>query len=606
MKILSRFPSYNYIFKNAMDGFARFPFALISAAVATIAAVLLLEENFDSIESQLQKILMVAALGLPFFLVLVAFAEKRLWSKKNNILLQLAGAVLLVIYYLFLPDDIIEALIHFNRFMLLYIGMHFLFAFLPFTGKNEINAFWQYNKELMLRIFLSVLYSGVLFVGLAIALAAADHLFGFDIKEIRYPQLWFLIVGIFNTWVFIAGVPNDLNNLGTITNYPKGLKIFTQYILLPLVGLYFIILFTYEIKIIFTWNWPKGWVSHLVLWFSVVGILSMLLLYPLREKAENRWIQVFGKWFYFALVPLIPMLFFAIIKRISEYGFTENRYFVLVMAIGLALVVFYFIISKRKDIRIIPIVLCCLAFLSTFGPWSAFSVSATNQQARLDELLIKNNIFVDGSIQKAPDEITFDSQKEMSSIVKYLNEFHGPDAFSLWFEDGTLDSMPADSRSAEIAMLMGFQLIYGRYNSENGLFFSYFPEGKAVFNISDYDYLISFDALSNDGTGSILSTYEIGNYYCYLSISQENTALKLKLLRSDSGDICDIDIDLIGLLSELKTLDRDSKLPIDKFNFISNCGDFGVRVIFQNISGYRTAEKYNLYNLKGQLLIREP
>ena len=231
---------------------------------------------------------------------------------------------------------------------------------------------------------------------LTLALAAADYLFGVDVPEKRYFQLWVLIVGIFNTWIFLAGIPRDLGSLERATTYPDGLKVFTQFILLPLVGLYFVILFAYELKIIFEWNWPKGWVSNMVLWYSVVGILSMLLLHPLRERTESRWIQVFFRWFFRALVPLVVMLFLAISVRISDYGITPNRYLVFAMAVGLSVVVLYFIFGRARDIRIIPIVLCLLAFISAYGPWSAFSVSQHSQLSRLTTYLAADAANADG------------------------------------------------------------------------------------------------------------------------------------------------------------------------------------------------------------------
>ena len=109
-----------------------------------------------------------------------------------------------------------------------------------------------------MRFLLAYLYSNVLFLGLAIALASADHLFGFDVEENNYLYLFAIIAGVFNTWVFLAGVPKDLNTLNQTTDYPKGLKLFTQYILLPLVSLYFVILIAYELKITIEWNWPRG------------------------------------------------------------------------------------------------------------------------------------------------------------------------------------------------------------------------------------------------------------------------------------------------------------------------------------------------------------
>ncbi|MCH9024805.1 MAG: DUF4153 domain-containing protein, partial [candidate division Zixibacteria bacterium] len=395
MGLLSKFPSFNFIYKNAAATFVRFPFTLLSAVLGAVVGIMLVESDRQSQEYVLQKLGMVAALGLPLFTALAFYADKKLWDKSKNYGLQVIGLIFLVVYYLSIPGESESPNFHLQRFMLLNISFHFLVAFIPFIGGNQIRGFWQFNKSLFLRFLTAALYSAVLYIGLTIALAALDYLFGVDITWKSYMKLWIVIASIFQTWVFLAGVPVNLNALNDSQEYPKGLKVLAQYILLPLVALYFVILITYEFKIIIEWNLPKGWVSQLVLWFSVVGILSLLLLHPLRERTESKWIKVFSKWFFRMLLPLLGMLFFAIWVRISDYGITENRYYVLAMAIGLSFVVLYFIFSKAKDIRIIPMVVFAIAILSAFGPWGAFAVSKASQQNRMEAILIENEVLVD-------------------------------------------------------------------------------------------------------------------------------------------------------------------------------------------------------------------
>ena len=139
-----------------------------------------------------------------------------------------------------------------------------------------------------------------------------------------------IVLGFFvwNLLRKLEAVEENLDELEASTTYPKGLKIFTQYVLLPLVSLYLVILYSYEIKIYFTSHWPEGWGTYLVLCFSVSGILSLLLIWPLRNEEGQHWIKNFTRFFYFALFPLILLLALAIYKRILQYGITEYSYFI--------------------------------------------------------------------------------------------------------------------------------------------------------------------------------------------------------------------------------------------------------------------------------------
>jgi hypothetical protein len=53
-----------------------------------------------------------------------------------------------------------------------------------------------------------------------------------------YYFLFLSVAFLFNTWFFLAGVPSDWQELETEYDYPSGLRMFVQFILLPLVTLY--------------------------------------------------------------------------------------------------------------------------------------------------------------------------------------------------------------------------------------------------------------------------------------------------------------------------------------------------------------------------------
>jgi hypothetical protein len=603
MGLFSRFPSFEYIYKNALSTFLRFPPALLSAAMGTIAAVHLVESTGSIRDTVEMKLILVAALGLPLFIALTIFGEKESWSRKTTIIVQALAVIALVLYYISLPPDIARPLRTIVRFLLLDIGLHFLVAFLPFIRGKQVNGFWQYNKSLFLRFLISALYSAVMYIGLVIALAAADYLFGVDIDEKRYLQLWIIIAGLFNTWIFLAGIPRNPGELENVAHYPKGLKVFSQYILLPLVILYFAILITYEAKIIVTWSWPKGWVSQLVLWYSVVGILSMLLLHPFRDDSANRWIGVFSKWYFRALVPLVVMLIFAILKRISDYGITENRFFVAAMALGLSIVVVYFIFSRRKDIRIIPVVICCLAFLSSFGPWGAFSTARKSQISRLENLLVKNEIFSDGRIMGTPVNPEYDDRREMSSIISYLVEWQGAGTFSRWVPDSVLASLDTLNRYTmpeKIARYMGFNYVSRWNRTDSYEYFGLNAQRGASLNISDYDYLIDIDL---SGSPDYRQSVAFDDDSCYIRLDNENSILEIKLESSPGR----IELSLSEMLSKLIDVDYyRHDIPIDEMSIAASGDDFEVNAVFSSISGiYREDMTFEIKSIEGTIFIRQ-
>lgn len=606
MSLFKRFPSLSHVFVHAGGALRRFPYVLAAAATGTAAAIYLIHQDSTTTTPAALKLLLVSALGLPLFTALTTYAERKGWRDSTRLAFPLLGAALLALYYFTLPVDIERPLSHVVRFFLLGLGLHFLVAFLPYLRSGEVDGFWQYNKSLFIRFLTAALYSGVLFAGLAIALAAVDHLFGVDIDEKIYGELWCIIAGLFNTWVFLAGIPEDLEAQNRADDYPAGLKVFTQYILLPLVVLYFVILIAYEAKILATWNWPKGWVSHLVLWYSVVGILSLLLLYPLQKRTENRWIVAFGRWFFRGLIPLVLMLFLAIYQRIDEYGITVNRYLVLSMAVGLAVVVLYFVFSRRRDIRAIPIVLSALAFLTAYGPQSAFSVSAWSQRQRLEAYMVKHGILQAGSVRKTTAEIPWEDRREMSSIVSYLCEWHGAGAYAGWFPDSLMavwDTTKGSAWQEQVTEAMGFKYYPRWRGSTDGEYFNFSTDKSKprALTIADFDYLLEIN--SNLAADS-LAAFALDGDSCFVRFNRDSATIWICMGPDGRTGADSVVLELQAGIQGLVEEGVPREIEPERLTFDREGRQYTVRVMIQNVNGNVADGRVKLDWVRVRLMIR--
>lgn len=265
-----KIPSLKVLFEGAKETLFRFPFVILVSVIGAGFMIYIIDQPFDKQESikHLYNVVMVCSLGISFLLSLVFMFERVKVPTFVSIIIQLTGLVILTAYYFTLPDE--AGYVEITRYFLYMIGMHLLISFSPFVNKGfslERNGFWQFNQNLFIRILITGVYSGVLYAGLSVAVLSFDKLFDVNIDSKRYAQLFFFILGIFNTWFFLSGLPKNLEELESQDFYPKGLKVFTQYVLLPLVIIYLMILYLYMGKIIIQWQLPMGWVSYLVLGF---------------------------------------------------------------------------------------------------------------------------------------------------------------------------------------------------------------------------------------------------------------------------------------------------------------------------------------------------
>jgi hypothetical protein len=393
-----KFPSLKNLVQSAVNTIKRYPFETIFALTGTIAATMKVELDHVSRETEnwCMRTIMIANLGFLLSLSTTLYAHSKSWHAGKKAIVKMAAAVIAILLIFMINPP--ERQADYTRFFLLSLAFHLMVSFAAFTGKGQLQGFWQFNKTLFLRFLASMLYGVVLFAGLAAAIGATNFLFNFKFEGDTYQVLWVWITGMFTTTFFLAGVPTDIPALNEDESYPRGLKIFTQYVLIPLSTVYVIILLAYEIKILIEWKLPKGLVSNLILGYAVFGILSLLLVYPIREQNENKWLKTYARSFYFLLIPLQGLLFVAVGTRVFSYGVTEFRYFLIALALWLLFISLYFLLFKKQNIKLIPISLCVLTLLSIYGPQSAFTMSMYSQRGMVVNFFKKHSGFKGGKL----------------------------------------------------------------------------------------------------------------------------------------------------------------------------------------------------------------
>ncbi|MDA3885340.1 MAG: DUF4153 domain-containing protein, partial [Candidatus Delongbacteria bacterium] len=418
-------------FQNIIEGiknvFQRFPLPVFFAVITCVLLIVEIESGYKyPYKEHILKAVFVSILGFLLSLAIKLFSEKKEYSLNLRSIINLVMVAFLVYLYFTLPlkfrerDFVVMTIFYLSTFM----GL--MFAYI--RKDDSESDFGRYNVDMVIRIVISIIFANILFAGVASALFAIDKLFDFGIHEELYGDIFVLAATIFAPLYFLAGVPDRKEKSLESYEFPKAMKVLTLYILLPLVIGYIGILYIYMFKVIFTQDWPKGIVSYLIISYSFVGINSLILSSPLKNLEKYKGLNTYTKYFFRALIPLIIMLFFAIFKRVGQYGITEKRYFIMFLALWLFGVSLYFIINKNAKLKYLPISLSIIAILSLFGPWSCFNVSIASQKGRLEQLLTDTKILVDGKIIKNESgDISFDDRKGISSIVSYFYDTHGID-----------------------------------------------------------------------------------------------------------------------------------------------------------------------------------
>lgn len=463
---------------------------VVCAIVAVYGYVISIDGGSEAYETT--RVAMAANFGLAATLAwtmfLVGYSVFQRKSKGAGLTLtvhnalQALGFLLPIGFYLLIPekesgsnDDWI-----FQRLALLGAAAHLVVAVAPYLFGGSERGFWQWNRTLFLRILTTILYSGVLIAGVELAMLASQYLLNIEWDRAYINVAIFLGVG-FSPLFFCAGIPQtpeeilDLEPENNPKPYPIGLKVFTQFVLLPLVALYLVILYAYGARLAIIQAWPVGWVSTLIFSYSVAGILAFLLVWPLyladlrqQRLAENQkvdeenestevvekpvqqssWLgRMLPRFFDLALIPLLALEFAAIGIRVQAYGITEERYIGLMMAGWLAFVVAVRLLTKGRLIRFIPASLAVVILWTVFSPWNARETTRASQLNEYTELLSKSKVLKNGKAVPLAkgDTIPERDLGRIGLLTEYMLEKGLDEEIAPMFSNSLSDSLIAAS-----------------------------------------------------------------------------------------------------------------------------------------------------------------
>lgn len=589
-------PKLKKILGKTDDIIVRYPLVLTLAFIAAVSSVVAINLDYETNQFLATKLAFTGCLGISLL-----FGIKMLSQRiGKEFILEIIGILFLVFFYFYLPDSEKKFTENYAFVIIpVYILSHLFVSFSGFLNKKSEINFWQFNKNLFINIFLTVIFTGVLVGGVMLAVLAVDKLFDINFDYRIYPKT-LLFLSIFgSSFIFLLFTDRGLQQLEKDDNYPQILKFFTQFILIPLLLIYTIILYFYSAKILINWELPRGWVTYLVLAYSIVGILALLLVHPLKDYAAKSWVKIFSKIFYFTLIPLLVLLFVAIFTRILEYGYTEPRYYVLLLALWLTTVVLYFVFFKNQNIKFIPISLFIFGTFALVFPYlNSFSVSKRSQKKELEKVLKMNHLLVNGKI---------DFQKKISS--KLADEVSDKIAFlSIRKEQEFIYQFLDEKAKSKISKDNKNKYEYDILNNARSLFTNvdYSIHNKIEFNrleliadnnfknIDGYSYICRLRNLNEEGVKLNNDTFYLKN-----KLFEDNKEFSILLNSTEKAD-------LMPQILKLLHNNQNGRIEVPEISLETDLGKYRVKILFENMVREKVSpEKENIYFNDALILIKE-
>lgn len=635
MKILSFF-SFSNLWKTLYEVFKRFNFPFVISVTVFLLFVVAIWfwENLSS--DFLDKIFRInITLIVTFFFStwLEIFLEQIKIDNIKKYLLRIIPLLFWWIFYYFfnLWDD-------FESAVLVWLTTTWFLAFLLvswflvdyFKWKYKENSYYNYFYEISVAFLLSFIFGWVLFLLWVIWIWAITTLFELDNILDVWKIIWYWAAFSLSFSAPVLG----LNNLPKKESLEKEEKrenkffsFLVKYIWIIFIYFYFFILYAYSVKLLINiWDWPNWEVAWMVIWFSIFGYLIYIFSYIFEW--ENNFIRFYRKYFPFAVIPQIFILFYAIYLRINQYDLTINRYFVVVFGIWLLVISVYYIFSKEKRLWFISLVLSIFVAVISIWPWWVYSLPESRQFTRLENNLT-NAWILSQNWEIFPLKNWNDISKELSnniySWIDYLCDFDNckkiKNLFSKelkeeetkrekeYYENINKQIKDLKNKWEEIpeylerkyewmskweitSYLSDYLKVYSSYSYENGQekYFninSNYNESFYPISLEDFDYLVNvypFEEDYKENSNESIPTKEFSNRNERLFIEIDVDNKNLNLIK-DKVVVESFSLEEINkkILEKRKEIWQDNFSPSD-LTFLIVWEKYDIKIFFNNYS----------------------
>lgn len=232
------------------------------------------------------------------------------------------------------------------------------------------------------------LLSGIL-IGIAIFLtviaiyASIAYIFNVSaMQEFDFYSYAFAFTGYIS--IPIAFIAFDRQRSNKRFEASKIFNILINFILSPAVIIYTIILYVYFAKITFMWELPKGNIAYMVFAF----ILSVVIGQACQPLIKYRYYNWFYNYFSWISFPPLIMFWVGVVYRINQYGYTEDRVYLIILGLLATLCMLLFLNKKTGRYIYVTLTSVFVISLFTFIPnISAREIGVDSQKKRLNKYI---------------------------------------------------------------------------------------------------------------------------------------------------------------------------------------------------------------------------
>ncbi len=241
---------------------------------------------------------------------------------------------------------------------------------ISFWRDKDDMPLWNFTWRTFVAIIISAISALGFMAGAMALLASVEMLFNLDLDHHLYIDIVLICWSFIFPVVLLLLIPSaEKKHDSDIHTQPRALLAIVHWLYIPLLVGYLVVLWVYGAKILFTWQLPQGAVAWPVSILIAFTVVLLCVIYPSRFHADRRLDHLVQRWLPLLVLPLNVLMTIGICRRLSDYGITLPRLYVLTFNIWSYAACYYLFWHRRRRIFWVPLSLSVVFLLTSVGPW---------------------------------------------------------------------------------------------------------------------------------------------------------------------------------------------------------------------------------------------
>jgi hypothetical protein len=438
----------------------RFPEAIITGFI--LGFLTILNNELDLYNFVLNDINRALSLVIPLWIVHTLLKE----NLPRYLHLQWFGfATMLLIaisIFVFLRGEM-SITVQFNRYTNLLYAFYLMPIFVPFLfGKPNIETG---IILIFTRLFLSLLYAGLLYLGIFIVLISANVLFSLSLRLIVYANILTFIATFIFIPLFLGMYPKASEPITVKKDFHIIWQRIFMVVVLPVITVFMFLVILYLVTGIFassTYETEVYTFSTLVIAFA--GISTQVALTPF--VSQQRFVKWYVRYFHFGLLIVMAGYYVEQIQMIVRVGISLSVVIQLLLGVWpVAYVIFKLLKQKQAVQRGLLMLVGMFTWIAAMPGLNAVSITSIGLRGQLNQLLTTNDMLdSEGNIlakDPLPEGLYDDLMQTLDEMNRLglqrfpqlPNDYRHPDDFDTTFGFKTIDPTNPEDEILEFNLM---------------------------------------------------------------------------------------------------------------------------------------------------------